>query len=428
MKQAVLYARVSSDRQELEETIQSQLAELRDRILQDGLAQVEELIDEGYGRDNLVRPGLDRLRDIADDKLLDRVYIQCPDRLAGGARLILLVEELQLNQVEVVFLKGSVEDTPEGKLLLHMQGAMAEFERTKIAGRTRRGKLYWARQGAMVGGRAPYGCRFVRRSDTERARLEVNESLALVVRQIYRWLTEDCLSTRAIARRLTEQGILTSRGAIQWQPTAIDRILKNTVYKGYFIYQRTEAVLPSRRLSTDRYHQSRKTGSRLRSQEEWISIPVPPIVSEGIWELAQQQLRQNSLHSPRNNKRYQYLLSGLVRCTRCGSTYTGFMQHGHRGYRCHRAHPASSSTGRRCRPGAFSAQPAEDAVWQAVTEALRQPEVLAEEYHRRLEQGSPMESIDRDRRTLAQTVKHLDAQEDRITEAYIGKAMDLERY
>ena len=88
---------------------------------------------------------------------MTRLYIQCPDRLASGAKLIILVEEFQQHGVDLVFLKGSVEDTPEGKLLLDMQRAIAEYGRTKIAERTRRGKLYWARQGAMVGGHAPYG-------------------------------------------------------------------------------------------------------------------------------------------------------------------------------------------------------------------------------------------------------------------------------
>ena len=127
---AALYARVSSDRQEHEETIQSQLAELRARAQLDGVVDCLEFTDEGYGRDNLVRPKLDRLRDLVAQGELDRLYIQCPDRLASGAKLMLLVEEFQQPGVEVVFLKGAVEDTPEGKLLLHMQGAIAEYERS----------------------------------------------------------------------------------------------------------------------------------------------------------------------------------------------------------------------------------------------------------------------------------------------------------
>ena len=150
---AGIYGRISTDRQEHEETIQSQLAELRARAKDDGHHLLHEFIDEGYSRDDLVRPRLDRLRDLVAVGDVDRVYIQSPDRLASGARLMLLVEEFQEHGCTVIFLRGAVDDTPEGKMLLGMQGLFADYERTKIAERTRRGKLYWARRGALVGGR-----------------------------------------------------------------------------------------------------------------------------------------------------------------------------------------------------------------------------------------------------------------------------------
>ena len=106
------------------------------------------------------------------------------------------------------------------------------------------GKLYWARQGAMVGGHAPYGYRFVRRSDDSRARLEVEEFAATVERQIYRWVVDEQLSTRATAKRLSQREIATARGAKQWQPTAVGRILRNPVYKGNFYYQRPSPFCP----------------------------------------------------------------------------------------------------------------------------------------------------------------------------------------
>ena len=95
----VLYARVSTDRQEREETIQSQLAELRARATADGRVDWVEACDEGYSRDDLVRPSLDHLRDLSDQREIERVYIQSPDRLASGPRLILLVEELEQHGV-----------------------------------------------------------------------------------------------------------------------------------------------------------------------------------------------------------------------------------------------------------------------------------------------------------------------------------------
>lgn len=92
---AVLYARVSSDRQEQEETIQSQLAELRAHLSEAGVVDWQEFTDEGYARDDLRRPSLDRLRDLVAEGGVDRLYVQAPDRLASGAKLIILVEEFQ---------------------------------------------------------------------------------------------------------------------------------------------------------------------------------------------------------------------------------------------------------------------------------------------------------------------------------------------
>lgn len=104
-------------------------------------------------------------------------------------------------------------------------------------------------------------------------------------------------------------------------------MLRNPAYKGCLLSQRFQSTLPTRRLSQDPYRQARKTGTKPRPKEEWILIHVPDIVDVGTWEAAQAQLRDNALHSRRNNKRHQYLLRGLIRCPRCGGTYTGAFQH-----------------------------------------------------------------------------------------------------
>ncbi len=428
MIRATCYGRVSSDRQERESTVQSQLEELRQRIEADGVLGHREFVDEGYARDNLVRPELDKLRDLIAAGELDRIYVQSPDRLASGAKLVLLVEEFQLAGVEVVFLKGAVEDTPEGKLLLHMQGAIGEYERTKIAERTRRGKLYWARQGVMVGGRAPYGYKHIRRNEVQRARLEIDEYQASVVRRIYQMLAEEQRSTRSVAMALSKSGIPTPRGAHQWQPTSVDRILRNPAYKGTFYYLRTEAVEPSRRTSADTYQRRRKTGKRPRPQEEWIAVPVPPIVDDELWERAQEQLKLNSQHSRRNNTRHQYLLRGLIKCPRCGHSYTGAAQHGSRRYRCTNTDSSISSTGKRCNPGSISADLLEREVWGALSSALRQPKLLREEYGRRLAGEGSGDALDAERKQLEGALKRVKSQEDRVTDAYVNEAMDLVRY
>ena len=116
---AALYARVSSDRQEREETIQSQLEELRTRIRSDGIIEWTEFTDEGYSRDNLVRPDLDRLRDMVNRAELDVLYVSAADRLASGGRLMLLYEELQEHGVQVIC---------DPKSLLYLEGTQVDFK------------------------------------------------------------------------------------------------------------------------------------------------------------------------------------------------------------------------------------------------------------------------------------------------------------
>jgi site-specific DNA recombinase len=209
---------------------------------------------------------------------------------------------------------------------------------------------------------------------------------------------------------------------------AVDRILRNPAYKGRFLYQRAESVEPTNRVSSDPYRKRRKTGRRPRAQEEWITIPVPAIVDEDLWDATQSQLQRNAVQASRNNTRHRYLLRGLVRCPRCGGAYYGFTRGRSSGYRCLRAHRANSSTGQGCTPGALPAAPLEQVVWESVTEALRHPEVLVQEYDRRLKQAASVDRMAAERKEVTLGVRRLQAQEDRITDAYVGDAMDLARY
>src|SRR5215831_18324530 len=149
---AAIYARVSSEHQATAHTIASQVAALRDRVTLDGLVLPEamEFLDEGYSGATLVRPALERLRDVIAAGALDRLYVHSPDRLARKyAYQVLLVDEFQRMGVEVVFLNRELGRSPEDDLLLQVQGMMAEYERAKILERHRRGKLHAARSGAV---------------------------------------------------------------------------------------------------------------------------------------------------------------------------------------------------------------------------------------------------------------------------------------
>jgi site-specific DNA recombinase len=158
-----LYARVSSDQQAQEQTIESQVAALRERITSDGHTLDDELcfLDDGVSGSTLMRPALERLRDTAYVGGFQKLYVHSPDRLARRyAYQVLLVDELKKHHVEIEFLNRSIGVSPEEDLLLQMQGMFAEYERAKIMERSRRGKRHAAGRGSVnVLSGAPYGYR-----------------------------------------------------------------------------------------------------------------------------------------------------------------------------------------------------------------------------------------------------------------------------
>ena len=130
--QVAAYARVSSDQQAERHTIDSQLSELKAWTARDGYSIPDALlfIDDGYSGASLIRPALERLRDLVALSAVDIVYVQAPDRLARSyAHQVLLIEEFARAGAEVVFLNRPIGDSPEDHLLLQLQGMFAEYEK-----------------------------------------------------------------------------------------------------------------------------------------------------------------------------------------------------------------------------------------------------------------------------------------------------------
>ena len=213
MMRTAIYARVSSERQERERTIDSQLEALRSYAAENQLQVVEEFTDEGYSGARLDRPSLDRMRDAAERGEFDAVLALCADRLARKFVLqALIVEEMEQFGVKLIFFEGGSADDPLSKLMHQITGAVAEFERAKITERYRRGKLYRARQGEIVSPDVPYGYVRIPRRDGVPAHAEVDPTQAAVVRRIFHDYVERSLTVRQIAKALTLERIPTPGG------------------------------------------------------------------------------------------------------------------------------------------------------------------------------------------------------------------------
>src|SRR5438876_2262743 len=229
-KPAAIYARVSSDRQKENHPIASQTAALIEYAQTHEYSVPPEWIfqDEGYSGAVLVRPGLEALRDLAAEGQIAAALIYSPDRLSRKyAYQVLLVEELSRCGVELIFLKSPAGATPEDKLLVQFQGMIAEYERAQIAERCRRGKRHRAKAGLInVLSRAPYGYRYVKKTEATQAYFEVLESEAEVVRKIFSLYTVEGRAIRAIAQALNAEQIPTRFKKSRWIHATVWGILK----------------------------------------------------------------------------------------------------------------------------------------------------------------------------------------------------------
>ena len=203
--EAATYARVSTERQDLQQTIDSQVAILTAWVRQQAYHLVDEHIDcdRGFSGARLDRPALDRLRDDAQAGLLDVVAILTPDRLARKyAYQALILDELRRAGCRVIFVQHPVSDDPNDQLLLQIQAAVAEYERAVLGERFRRGKLHKAQAGRYVANVASYGYRYVRKQDGADGHLVVDETEAALVRKLYAWLVDERMTVRQITKLL----------------------------------------------------------------------------------------------------------------------------------------------------------------------------------------------------------------------------------
>ena len=275
----------------------SQLEVLRARAAAEGDEITVEFCDDGHSGARLDRPGLDGLRDAAEAGLIEGVWCLSPDRLARVyAYQVIVLDELARLDVAVRFTDAPpIDDDPQATLLTQVQGVIAEYERAKITERYRRGKLYRSRLGEVVSWRASYGYRRLPRDADGPARLEIYEPEVEVVRRIFDDYVAGGHSTRQIVQRLAADQIVSPSGKPMWSTSTISRLLRNEAYVGRVYYNRTESV------SAPASHK-RATIQRPRPREDWITIAVPPIVSDDLFDAAQKVSYDNSQWSPRNTE------------------------------------------------------------------------------------------------------------------------------
>jgi len=424
MKIAAIYARVSTQRQAEEATIESQIAQIEQYAQANGFAisAKHRFSDEAISGKQLHRPGLNQLRDAAVNGVFTTILCLSPDRLSRnlGVQQLLLSEWRQLN-IEVIFVqRPNHGQTASDNLLLNIEGAFAEYERTVISDRMQRGRRYRLQQGQSVPYPAPYGYHYQPATAQQGSHWQIDPAQALVVEQIFVWYTCDGLTTYAIAQRLNDSHPPAPDGDC-WYASAVNRILCQSAYRGMAYYGRTyrdySGLGQPRKQGAGRLQYPR---GQIRPAEEWIAVSVPVIIDEVLWQQAQEKRNMNSQTASRNSQR-TYLLRGLLVCDVCRRPLQGRAQQGQTYYRC--------PGGGKNRPDhvpahttSVRADTVETAVWLAVADLLRHPDQLQQawEDHRAAQNQTPSQVA-----RWQQRQKKLRRQRQRLLDAYQAGILTL---
>ena len=444
MVAVALYARVSSEKQAQANTIESQIAALESRISVDGYALLHDLkfTDNGYSGSNLVRPALENLRDKIANGEVDKVYVHSPDRLSRKyAHQIILVEEFQKYGVEIIFLNHQITDSPESNLLLQMQGMIAEYERSKIMERYRRGKIHAAKKGCVnILGGAPYGYDYINKQTAGgQARYEINLEKAEVVRKIFSWFVHERISLCEVRRRLEKLQIKSPKGKERWDRSVIWGVLKNPAYIGKAAFGKTKIgkKLSRARPIRNAPEQSKWNYSVYDMEEKnWIYIPVPAIVDEALFVIAQEQLEDNKKASKaRLNKKAMHLLQGLVVCKKCGYSYCAkgptnkiySTKIKYQYYRCIGNDAYRFGGNKLCDNKQIRTDILETAVWEEVKYLLRDPNRILSEYQKRITdlEKTPLDPA---RNSLEKQSQKLKQGISRLIDSYTNGHLDKDEF
>ena len=438
MTSAAIYARVSSARQAKDETIGSQTAALREHAARNGLEVPAEWVfeDAGHSGATLVRPALERLRDLAAQGCVDVVLVYSPDRLARKfAYQALLIEEFNRAGTRVEFVKGPRGDSPEDQLLVQFQGMFAEYEKAQLAERYRRGKAYRAKAGSVnVLGGAPFGYHYIRKTPECGARYEVIEHEAALVAELFRRYADDGATIADLARWLTSQGVPTRTGKHRWDRSVIWGMLRNPAYAGRAVFGKTKILHEQPGLNRVARLQGRSVPRAAKTvdspREDWTEIPVPALVDAQTFERVQDRLADNKRFAPRNSKLPASLLQGMAACTACGYAYyrTSARTTARKiyYYRCLGSDSYRYEGGRVCANPPVRADYLDQVVWEHITGLLADPALIRAEIDRRLEQARTSDPVTRQHAQLQTALAKAGKSVTAMIEAYSEQLITID--
>jgi site-specific DNA recombinase len=271
---------------------------------------------------------------------------------------------------------------------------------------------------------APFGYRYVGKSDTSVAFYEVIEAEAKVVRMVFEIYTQQRLSINAIARLLNERQIATRTGRGRWERSTVWGMLRNPAYRGTACYGKTEQrprQRVTRPLRQRKALPSREVGGHERPRAEWIEIAVPALVSEKMFALAQEQLEKNKHHSPRRTIE-PTLLQGILVCEQCGyglyRTSTHTSKHKLNYYRCLGSDGYRRLKGPLCTNRPIRQDYLDQFVWSEIIRLLDDPGLIQAEINRRREAARNADPLRKREEELRREQVRVEKSGERLVTAY----------
>ena len=303
---AALYARVSSDRQDVDLSVAAQLRALREHAERNNYLVVREYVDEAESGRVADRPQFRQMLEDAGgpDAPFREILVWKFSRFTRKREhAVAFKSMLRRRGVRVVSITEHADDSPTGKLMEAIIESVDEFYSDNLAQDVVRGMREAASRGFFLASRAPFGYKRVKVQDggKERPTLEVDPTAAPVVREVFERARSHGL--KEICRDLNERGI-TNRGR-RWQKNALHYLLTNEAYTGTAVWGKTS--------------KAGKTPDPVRVEGAWEAL-----VSRELFDEVQQALRSRAPAIQRPARvGSSYLLSGLLRCGLCGKAYVG---------------------------------------------------------------------------------------------------------
>lgn len=393
-QKAALYCRVSTQEQGDNKTVERQLYELREYCKRNDFEVVKEYKDVISGT-IMKRNELEQLKEDAKNKAFDVVLISEVSRISRGqdaiVDVILFEREMEKHGIRVHFLDGSSDN----EIVKSVRAIIAKTERADFIKRSTNGRYARAKRGSAMGGKTQYGYRYISkmtngfRGGVWEIHEEEAKNLNLIL-DLYLSLQ----SQKKVLRELANKGIKARNGK-NWRSSSLRHLFENEACVTGLIHYKD------------------------------IPINVPKIIDKKKWDVVQQLLKERAKKHFKE-KASKYLLGGLVRCSICGSPYSGELCKGVRYYRCNNRHNTFPNP-RTCNAKMILADKLEGKVWESVSYLMSHPDILQQRIDYLNSDNIQLEkALTEEKKSLTDKLEAISKKKEKLVDLYSEEGLSKE--